>query len=147
MRLIPNWAYDFRALFCVAVLIILSSCQTGAPSGELSINTKEAPQAAVVKLAKIAQSCWFKSGDGAFASYRLASEVNSYAGRPRFLLVPKKNPSGLPSLVVQAESKGDSSSGKYTNIQTFGPMLSTNNGQRITDDIRRWSGGNTACTA
>ena len=46
-----------------------------------------------------------------------------------------------------AETKGDNTSGTYTNIQTYGPLLETPNGKRITDDVKRWSGGSTACKA
>ncbi|MBO6815568.1 MAG: hypothetical protein JJ891_11955 [Rhizobiaceae bacterium] len=125
----------------------LAACQTGSPSADLSINTKSPPQDIVTSLAKAAQKCWFKSGDTAFRGYRLAAEVNSYAGRPRFLLVPKKDPSGLPSLVVQAEVRGDQGSGKFTNVQTFGPLLASNEGSRITGDIKRWSNGSASCSA
>ena len=76
---------------------------------------------------------------------RMSNEVNSYAGRPRFLLVKRSDPNGLPLLVVQAEKKGSSTSGTYTNIQTFGPLLQTTNGKRITDDVSHWSKGNTDC--
>lgn len=131
----------------ISPLFFLMACQTGSPSADLSINTKENAQQAVVKIAKNAQKCWFKSGDSAFRGFRLAAETNSYAGRPRFLLVPKNDPGGLPSLVVQAEGKGDASSGKFTNIRTFGPLLSTNEGSRITGDISRWSEGNLSCKA
>ena len=126
-------------------LLALAACQTGAPSSAVSINTKQEPRSMVVSLAKNAQTCWFKSNDNAFKSFRLAAEVNSHAGRPRFLLVPKNNPGGLPSLVVQAEAKGDTASGKFTNIQTFGPLLSSSDGQRIATDIKRWTTGNKSC--
>ena len=124
----------------------LASCQTGSPSGALSINTSNPPRPSIVNLARTAQTCWFKSGDRAFRPYRLASEVNSHAGRPRFLLVPRNNPTGLPALVVQAENRRSEATGNYTNLQTFGPLLSSNSGKRITDDIRRWNSGNSSCT-
>ncbi|MGI9352138.1 MAG: hypothetical protein ACR2O3_11285 [Rhizobiaceae bacterium] len=126
-------------------LIFLPACQTGSPSDNLSINTKEVPVEAMVVIAKAAQKCWFKSKDLAFRDLRMSNEINSPAGRPRFLLVKRVDPNGLPQLVVQAERRGDTASGKFTNIQTFGPMLQSGNGKRITDDVRRWSKGNTAC--
>lgn len=128
-------------------LLLLAACQTGAPSKDLSINSKQAPVKAMVVIAKAAQKCWFKSKDPAFRDLRMSNEVNSPAGRPRFLLVKRVDPNGLPQLVVQAEEKGDTSSGKYTNIQTFGPLLQSGNGKRITDDVLRWGAGNTACRA
>ncbi|MEM7290552.1 MAG: hypothetical protein AAF412_09345, partial [Pseudomonadota bacterium] len=120
---------------------------TGSPSQALSINSKQTPVNAVSAIAKVAQKCWFKSGDRDFRDLRISSEVNSFAGRPRFLLVKRKDPNGLPLLVVQAERRGDAASGQYTNIQTFGPLLQTNNGQRITSDVKRWSKGNRACVS
>ena len=126
-------------------LLIIAACQTGSPSGNLSINTKDAPVTAITALAQVAHKCWFKSGDPAFNGLRMSSEVNSFAGRPRFLLVKRSDPNGLPLLVVQAESKGNTASGTFTNVQTFGPLLQTNNGKRITDDVSRWSKNNTDC--
>ena len=128
-------------------LCLLSACQSGQPSGALSLNSKTSPTSLIVSIAKTIQTCWFKSHDPAFKPYRLASEVNSYAGRPRLLLVPRKNPGGLPTLVVQAEQRGDKNSGKFTNLQTYGPILQSNSGKRITDDIKRWSLGSTNCKA
>jgi len=130
----------------MTALLILSACQTNdGPSNNISINTNQGAQSVVVHMAKRAQECWFKSKDPAFKQYSLASEVNSFSGRPRFLIVPKSNPGGLPLLVVQAETKGDAGSGKFTNIQSFGPLLQKAGGQKISADIRRWSTGKSAC--
>ncbi|MEO1141455.1 MAG: hypothetical protein AAFW66_03810, partial [Pseudomonadota bacterium] len=96
------------------VLALAAGCQTQSSSDALAVNAKEEPRAVIVSLAKTAQNCWFKSGDKEFTKFRLAAEVNSHAGRPRFLLVPRNNPGGLPSLVVQAEQRGDTASGKFT---------------------------------
>ncbi len=131
----------------ILMLAVLAGCQTQSSSDALAINSKEEPRAVIVSLAKTAQNCWFKSGDKNFTKFRLAAEVNSHAGRPRFLLVPKNNPGGLPSLVIQAEQRGDASSGTFTRVQTFGPLLETGNGQRITSDVQRWISGNTNCGA
>ena len=70
-----NWVKSSanRKLTFIALLFpALASCQTGSPSNALSINSNDAPQTAVVNLAKTAQTCWFKSGDKAFRSFRLA---------------------------------------------------------------------------
>lgn len=133
-------------LFLGSILAFLAGCQNaGAPSKDLSINTKQSAVQAVTAIARTAQTCWFKSKDPAFRDFRMSSEVNSFAGRPRFLLVKRSDPNGLPTLVVQAEAKGDTTSGKYTNIQTFGPLLQSSSGKRITDDVERWSKGNRTC--
>ncbi|MCP4184019.1 MAG: hypothetical protein GY761_11990 [Hyphomicrobiales bacterium] len=70
----------------------------------------------------------------------MANEINSYAGRPRLLLVPKHNPAGLPSLVVQAQSKDD-----LTRLHAFGPLLATHAGKAISADLKNWTSGKTAC--
>ncbi|MEZ5870385.1 MAG: hypothetical protein R3D32_00820 [Nitratireductor sp.] len=134
-----------RLAFLFLATAALAACQAGKPSDPLSLNTKTDPTDTMVMVAQAAQKCWFKTKDPAFTQYRLANEVNAPAGRPRFLLVPRRNPGGLPLLVVQAENKGDAATGDYTNVQTFGPILSTPVGERITNDVKRWSGGNTAC--
>jgi len=130
----------------LASLLILAACQTKKPPLTTSMNTSQKPEVAVARIAKVAQKCWFKSGDKAFKTYRIANEVNSFAGQPRFLVVPRKNPGGLPLLVVQAQQKGTVASGKFTNINAFGPLLKSESGQRILSDVNRWSKGNTACT-
>lgn len=132
-------------ILAIGFLSSLSACQTGSPSEALSIKSKQDATAVMVKIAKAAQTCWFKSKDVAFRKYRLANEVNSPAGRPRILLVPKSDPAALPLLVVQAQQKGDTSSGKFTDVQAYGPILSTSSGSRITSDVKRWTTGDGEC--
>jgi hypothetical protein len=86
-----------------------------------------------------ANACWFKSGDPAFAAYKLAPELNSFSGRPRILLVHKGSPESRPLLVVQAE-------GSPSRLQAFGPMMSEPVAGRITTDVNRWSAGSKACS-
>lgn len=133
-------------LLIIAGALILGACQTNQGPVSTSMNTKQKPENAVASIARVAQRCWFKSGDKAFKAYRMANEVSSFSGQPRFLLVPRKNPGGLPLLVVQSELKGDTASGKFTNINAFGPLLQTKQGNRILADVNRWSRGNTQCT-
>ncbi len=137
----------WRIILTLSGLLILAACQSdsGSPSANLSINSGQKPTQAVASIARTAQKCWFKSGDETFSGMRMSNEVNSFSGRPRFLLVKRSDPNGLPLLVVQAEKKGDGASGTFTNIQTFGPLLQTSDGKRITDDVSHWSKGNTDC--
>ena len=137
----------FSVLAIAGAVLLAAACQSGSPSKSLSINTSKKPVDALVEIAKVAQTCWFKSGDRRFSGLRMSDEANSHSGRPRFLLVKKSDPNGLPMLVVQAEQRGDSASGTYTNMQTFGPLLQTSSGKRITDDVNRWSKGNKQCKA
>lgn len=135
-----------RRSLIIAGTLFLAACQSNNGPVSTSMNTNQKPETAVAGIAKVAQKCWFKSGDKAFKPYRLANEVSSFSGQPRFLLVPRKNPGGLPLLVVQAEQRGDTASGTFTRINAFGPLLQTKEGNRILSDVNRWSRGNTKCT-
>ena len=77
------------------------------------------------QIAIAAHACWFASKDPAFKPYHMANELNSFSGRPRFLLVPAKHYEGKPLLVVQAE-------GAAPNVQAFGPLMDEALGERIT---------------
>lgn len=128
-----------------STLLLLPACQKApisGPTGALTMTVNKSASAAIVAIAKTAQTCWFKSKDPAFSGFKLAAEVNSYAGQPRFLLVPKNNPGGLPKLVVQAQTKNSKAI-----INAFGPLLSSDQGRRISDDVQRWATGNKACNA
>ena len=122
----------------------LSACQMGA-SDALSLKARDDPTALMVAIGRAAQECWFKSKDPAFTGYRMADETHSLSGRPRLLLVPRHDPGALPRLVIQAETKGSEATGTYTDVQTYGPALSTLAGARITADVKRWASGNHAC--
>jgi hypothetical protein len=86
-----------------------------------------------------ANSCWFKSGDAAFAAYKLAPELNSFSGRPRILVVHKGSPESRPLLVVQAE-------GNPSKLDAFGPMMDESVGPRIVKDVTRWASGGKNCS-
>jgi len=135
-----------RMVPVIAGMFILASCNGKEPPVSTSMNTKQNPESAVADIAKVVQKCWFQSGDKAFAAYRMANEVSSHSGKPRILLVPRRNPGGLPLLVVQAENKGTTSTGRFTNINAFGPLLNTSERDRILGDVNRWSRGDTQCT-
>ncbi|WP_337266790.1 hypothetical protein [Oryzifoliimicrobium ureilyticus] len=90
------------------------------------------------RVAVSANSCWFKSGDATFASYRLAPELNSFTGRPRILVVHKGSPESRPLLVVQAE-------GSPAKLDAFGPMMTGPASSRISSDVVRWANGNKSC--
>jgi hypothetical protein len=92
------------------------------------------------QVAIAAHKCWFASKDPDFKAYRMANELNSFSGRPRFLLVPAKNFEGKPLLVVQAE-------GPAPDLQAFGPLMQEPLGTRIASDLKRWAAGSSSCTA
>ncbi|MBB3440644.1 hypothetical protein [Rhizobium sp. BK379] len=118
-----------------ALAALVAACQSSTPvtgPDRSALSTME-------RVALGANSCWFKSGDAAFAAYRLAPELNSFSGRPRILVVHKGSPESRPLLVVQAE-------GNPAKMQAFGPMMSEPAAGRIAADVTRWSGGNRACS-
>ncbi|MBY3044672.1 hypothetical protein [Rhizobium leguminosarum] len=117
-----------------AIATMVAACQTPAPTGP-----NRAALPTMERVALGANACWFKSGDPAFAAYKLAPELNSFSGRPRILLVHKGSPESRPLLVVQAE-------GSPSRLQAFGPMMQEPVAGRITTDVNRWSGGNKACS-
>ncbi|MBY5839456.1 hypothetical protein J3P71_13550 [Rhizobium leguminosarum] len=123
-----------NAALLTALAAMVAACQTQAPTGP-----NRAALPTMERVALGANACWFKSGDPAFAAYKLAPELNSFSGRPRILLVHKGSPESRPLLVVQAE-------GSPSRLQAFGPMMQEPVAGRITADVNRWSGGNKACS-
>ncbi|ANM10781.1 MULTISPECIES: hypothetical protein [unclassified Rhizobium] len=123
-----------NAALLAALAAMAAACQsTPAPSGP-----NRAALPTMERVALGANACWFKSGDPAFAAYKLAPELNSFSGRPRILLVHKGSPESRPLLVVQAE-------GSPARLQAFGPVMSEPVAGRIAADVNRWSAGNKAC--
>lgn len=123
-----------NAALLTALTTMVSACQTPAPAGP-----NRAALPTMERVALGANSCWFKSGDPAFADYKLAPELNSFSGRPRILLVHKGSPESRPLLVVQAE-------GSPSRLQAFGPMMSEPVAARVAADVNRWSAGSKACS-
>lgn len=123
---------------CLVALALLAGCQSGTtPPAEVS-QGKSAALRNMEQVAIAAHRCWFASRDPAFSDYSFANELNSFTGRPRFLLVPRGNFGGRPLLVVQAE-------GAAGNVTAFGPLMDQPAGARISADIRRWSSGDGNC--
>ena len=128
-----------RTISALAALAaaILSGCQSTAPavgeSGGKSAALRNMEQVAIA-----AHRCWFASDDAAFRGYSFANELNSFSGKPRFLLVPKDDFGGRPLLVVQAE-------GAAGQVSVFGPLLDGPQGGRISADISRWASGSNGC--
>lgn len=134
-----------RGILAVFAAALLSACQIAGPGDALSLRTGKAPVDMVTGIAAAAQKCWFGERRAAFAQYRLADEANSPAGRPRLLLVPKGDPTALPLLVIQAEQRGASASGTFTELQAYGPLLDGPLGAGIERDVKRWAGGAANC--
>lgn len=122
-----------------AGLGVLAACQSGVEgSGQSGGSGKSAALRTMEQVAIAAHKCWFASKDPAFRPYRFANELNSFSGRPRFLLVPAKRPEERPLLVVQAE-------GTPARLQAFGPLMQDTIGSRIGADVNRWASGDQSC--
>ena len=132
-RLIVGTAITLTAL-------ALAGCQGGGGASSAPAGGKSAALLTMEQVAIAAHKCWFASKDPAFRGYRMANELNSFSGRPRFLLVPAKNYEARPLLVVQAE-------GGSRRVETFGPLMDGALQPRISADISRWAAGNASCGA
>lgn len=115
----------------------VAGCQAG-PKPAANTSGKSAALRTMEHVASNAHRCWFASKDPAFRDYRMADELNSFSGRPRFLLVPAKHPEHKPLLVVQAE-------GAPPKLEAFGPLMQEALGARIGADVTRWSKGEAGC--
>jgi hypothetical protein len=127
------------AFFAAAIAAFaLSACQSGSRPAGAAAGGKSAALLTMEQVAIAAHKCWFASKDPAFRPYRMANELNSFSGRPRFLLVPAKNYEAKPLLVVQAE-------GQSRRVDVFGPLMSEALGARISGDVGRWASGGSSC--
>ncbi|MGA1803582.1 hypothetical protein [Rhizobium sp. HT1-10] len=137
MRISANGIFTASALTALAILA--ASCQ----SKRAPVATNTQPRTALSTMERVAiaaHGCWFKSSDPAFARYTMAPELNSFTGRPRFLVVERNQPTGRPVLVVQAE-------GNPAKLEAFGPLMSGPEQARISSDINRWASGTKSCQA
>jgi hypothetical protein len=128
----------FHYAMGLVLIAALSACQSSTAQNAGGGSGKSASLRTMEQVAIAAHKCWFASRDPAFKPYRMANELNSFSGRPRFLLVPAKNYEAKPLLVVQAE-------GASRKVETFGPLLGEALGPRISADISRWASGDSHC--
>ncbi len=126
------------ASVAVVAVTALAACQSEDVKPGPGTGGKSAALRSMEQVAIAAHKCWFASKDAAFRDYSFANELNSFSGRPRFLLVPKRNFSGKPLLVVQAE-------GPAGRVSAFGPLMDGPLGARIAADVGRWSTGDGDC--
>jgi hypothetical protein len=130
-----------KLIVIFATLALLPACQTATkprPQGTITVSRAALP--VMERVALGARECWFRSKDPAFKTYKLAPELTSQNGRPRILIVPAKNPNGLPLAVIEA-------SGNPARLSAFGPLMNEPLGKRITSDVNRWVAGGDSCEA
>ena len=128
------------ALAWFAAATLVAACQAKTPAASNSGSGKSAALRTMEQVAIAAHRCWFASKDPDFAPYRMANELNSFSGQPRFLLVPARNSEGRPLLVVQAR-------GNSSQVEVFGPIMGEALGSRVAVDIERWRSGDNSCSA
>ena len=126
----------------LAVLGTLSACMSiDLPEGSFTARGGLGPVAE--RVADRIRTCWFQSGDDAFAAYRQETEITSLSGQPRILLVNRNERGGLPQLVVTLRTVP----GAGTVVSAFGPLTQTPLVGRINGDLARWARGSRACQA
>lgn len=123
-----------------AALNVLSACQSSSLQPSQNAVVGRAALPVMERVALGARECWFRSKDPAFKAYRLAPELTSQNGRPRILIVPAKNPNGLPLAVIEA-------AGNPARLSAFGPLMNQALGNRIRSDVNRWVAGSDGCGA
>jgi len=125
------------AQVAIAASLALAGCQSSGP-GNVAVAGSEAAVPTMERIMKSATACWYGSGDAAFRPYRLAPELDAFAGPPRLLLVPAGNPQARPLAVIQAE-------GSPARVEAYGPLMGKPVGARISADVKRWAAGGTNC--
>ncbi|MEO9339065.1 hypothetical protein ABFT80_16740 [Mesorhizobium sp. SB112] len=125
----------------IIALGVLAGCQSEKKSPASQVPSgKSASLRTMEQVAIAAHKCWFASKDPAFRAYRMANELNSFSGTPRFLLVPAKDYGARPLLVVQAQ-------GNSSRVDVFGPLMNESLGSRINSDVGRWRAGDNSCSS
>jgi hypothetical protein len=140
MRHLAPFMRKGAVMLCVAGLAMgLAACQS-AKQPAVPVSAAQGALPTMERIALGARACWFRSKDPAFAKYRLAPELTSMTGKPRILIVPAKNPNGLPLAVVEA-------TGNPARLQAFGPLMGEQLGDRIRYDVNAWANGRQGCPA
>lgn len=129
---------------CTAVLggacaALLVACQT-ASKDYAEFGASQDPTAVAWRISERVGACWFGGARPAFAGYSYTPELTSYSDRPRVLIVDKKDPGGLPKLVIEVTAAKRGAS-----VKLFGPLMATAEASAISRDVERWAGGATDC--
>lgn len=129
-----------RAAALILCAAALAACQPDVKVKTSAASGRNAALPTMERVALGARECWFRSKDKAFAKYRMSPELTSMTGKPRILIVPAKNPNGLPLAVVEAQ-------GNPARLSAYGPLMGDPLADRIRADVNRWAAGGEGCGA
>jgi hypothetical protein len=119
--------------------VLLAACQT-VEENYIQYHANQDALTIAERIANHVGTCWFgEDGNAAFAEYSYAPELSS-STRPRVLIVHKKDPEGLPQLVIEVLKAK-----RGSDVRLFGPLMGTAQASTIQDDVRRWTGGARDC--
>ena len=125
-----------------ALLPLLAACQTGGASKDYAeFRSAQDPGSTAARIAENVGACWFRGARPAFADLSYAPELNSFANRPRVLIVSKSDPGGLPKLVIEA-----SAAERGASVKLFGPLMAGGEAAAISRDVERWTASAGGCT-
>ena len=125
---------------CALLGAFLASCQSSGPKDYTEFRSRQDPMTTAARIADNVGTCWFGGDRPAFEGYSYAPELASVANRPRVLIVPADNPTGLPLLVIEASSED-----RETRVKLFGPLMATAEAGAIIRDVESWAGGAQDC--
>ena len=137
---LPRLRRGRNPLAAALATLALAACQT-SPTDYLEYRSRQDPMTTASRIADNVGRCWFSGERTAFADYSYAPELASVANRPRVLIVPADNPTGLPVLVIEASRES-----RETRVKLFGPLMASAEAGAIARDVERWSGGATDCS-
>lgn len=127
------------SLIALAFAATLGACQTAPPADFVALHSGGDPGKTAELIAHNVGACWFDGSRKDFEGMSYAPEISSLT-RPRILVVAKEDPHGLPKLVIEVESAK-----RGSDVRLFGPLMGTNDAQRIRGDVAFWAGGGRTC--
>ena len=130
-----------KVAVAISLGLIIAGCQAKKEAAQPPVKRNNSAAIAVLQIINSnAQTCWIKSKDRAFRTYRVIPELDTTVGVPRILIVKAKSAQGLPQMVIEAE-------GTPARLSSYGPLASDDIGARINSDVTRWQKGGKGCTA
>jgi hypothetical protein len=128
-----------RQAIVAAAALLLAACQTAAPpQGYVLLHANRDAKTVARQISDNVGPCWFEENT-AFTEYSYAPELAS-AERPRVLIVDKADPEGLPKLVIEVAAAK-----RGSDVKLFGPLMDTEEADRIRRDVSFWAGGGRTC--